>query len=198
MIGLLVGVAGATSGCSASLQRSISPRATILPAALPLGSTAVLSYPLGTEPDKQDASGRFVISRVWAGATPRFDVPGRTFAPGFLAHIPKSVNWVGIDLTIVNTGHSDLSPGHADGPGAAVLYLVVNGQYHFSGDLSELGFSVGIPGCPFPFSSALLSGTSTSGCVAIAVPSGLKVATVGFDLTVATGGAGNHVAQWRA
>ena len=135
---------------------------------------------------------------MWAGATPRFDVPGRTFAPGFLARIPKDVNWVGIDLSIVNTGHFDLSPGVADGPGAPVLYFVVNGQRAFSGDLSELGFSVGIPGCPFPFASTLLPGTSTSGCVAIRVPSALKVATVGFDLTAATGRAVNHVAQWCA
>jgi hypothetical protein len=83
-----------------------------------------------------------------------------------------------------------------------VLYFVVNGPGSALGTddstLLESGFEVGVQGCPFPFpplgQGSLRLNQSVSGCVALAVPVGTKVSTVGFEL--APVGAPAHVVQW--
>jgi len=112
--------------------------------------------------------------------------------------------WMGVDLTITNTGQTTIRPGVAGGPGAPTIYFVVNGRGAFLNEkaspdfLPTTGYEMGLSGCPFPFSpgSALAPGASVSGCVAIAVPVGVKVLTVGFDLQPTTGGPVQQVAQW--
>ena len=112
--------------------------------------------------------------------------------------------WMGIDLTITNTGQSTIGLGVAGGPGAPALYFVVNGRGALLNEearpdfLATTGYEMGLSGCPFPFPPAttLAPGTSFSGFVAIAVPVGVKVSTVGFDLQPATGGPVQQVAQW--
>jgi hypothetical protein len=91
-----------------------------------------------------------------------------------------------------------LAPGVSGGPGSPVLYFVVNGIGPFSDSPYplETGFVMGVPGCPFPFASVLKPGMTVSGCVALAVPVGVKVSTVGFDLQPTTGRPVEHVAQW--
>jgi hypothetical protein len=79
-----------------------------------------------------------------------------------------------------------------------VLYFVVNGIGPFSDSPYplETGLVMGVPGCPFPFASVLKPGMTVRGCVALAVPVGVKVSTVGFDLQPTTGRPVEHVAQW--
>lgn len=119
------------------------------------------------------------------------------------SHLPPGLKltWVGVDLAITNTGQQWIAPGGAGGTGAAVFYFVVNGHGPFRNDtptstLTQLALQVGVASCPFPLASLLNPGTTTSGCVALAVPVGVKVSTVGFDLQPVQGGPVQHVAQW--
>lgn len=188
--------------------QSTTTTTTTLPPALQLGQTAVLSldYPGGV------IGGQFTVHRVWVGATPEFHGQslwtGATFSQFLIqtlraAHLPptQQLEWVGIDLSIeTQRGFQLVSPG---GPGAPFLTFVVNGQGPVSGDtdtwlVTEAGFSVGVPGCPFPFESlAVASGASISGCVAVPVPAGTTVSTVGFNLAQ-PGEILGRVAQWQA
>lgn len=110
---------------------------------------------------------------------------------------------MGVDLSITNTGQSPIGLGGAGGQGAPVLYFVVNGRGPSlnetdSSDLLATGFEMGVPGCPFPFPPAgsLNPSASVRGCVALAMPVGVKVSTVGFDLQPAAGGPVQQIAQW--
>ena len=185
---------------------------TTLPVAVPMGATVTLSFTSGV-----GASGRFTIHRIWMNATPQLETSG--LAPGGMtfpqtvsqllqaSHLPprQELRWAGVDLTITNTGQTPIGTGTAGGQGAPVLFFVVNGRGPTlnnetgGADLSESGFATGVPGCPFPpFTPAgtLNPTASISGCVALAVPVGVKVSTVGFDLEAAGGGPVPQVAQW--
>ncbi len=75
-----------------------------------------MALSLAVVPDAAgQVSARFVVNRFWTGATP-------VFAPGvnpaqFLpqSRIPHNVTWVGIDLSIVNTGSMSILPGGGGG-----------------------------------------------------------------------------------
>ena len=113
----------------------------------------------------------------------------------------QQLMWVGIDLTMTNTGQSPIGLGETGGPGPPVIYFVATGSGISTNDISELsgsGFEMGVPGCPFPFpSTGLLNpGVSISGCVALAVPVGVEVSAVGFDLQLVSGRPDQQVAQW--
>ncbi len=78
--------------------------------------------------------------------------------------------------------------------------IVINGQVPliqtYSG-LAQLGFYAGLAGCPNPLPSGDIDAdASVSGCLAIPVPAGLNISSIGFDLSNESGGAGNDVALW--
>jgi hypothetical protein len=188
---------------------------TTLPPPLALGTTAALSYSLGAASDSTTVRGEFTIHRLWTNATPVYIgtgiVPvkqtlsqamdqllhGTHFSP------EQRLKWIGVDLTIQNTGSTlmGLVPG-GGGLGAPAFFFVINGHGGLSdnSDISALsgsGYEVGVSGCPFPFpsSQALSPGESVSGCVALAVPAGVKVSTVGFDIQP-VGLFPRNIAQW--
>ena len=186
---------------------------TTLPAPLALGTTTTLTYG-GVN---GVVSGQFTVDRVWMNATPEYNAPKNvptdvttlSEAVHYLllnSHLPlgQQLMWIGVDLAITNTGNGGVELGFASGPGADALYFVVNGSgpsLNATDDsgLLESGFEMGVPGFVFPFASlsgSLNPGQSISGCVALAVPVGVKVSTVGFDLQPAAGGPVQHVAQW--
>jgi hypothetical protein len=185
---------------------------TTLPSPLALGATTTLSFGGG----QQIVSGQFTVNRVWMSATPRY-VADDSASTGWatlsgavhylLAHadLPSDerLTWVGVDLAIAITGNAAIELGSESGPTEAALYFVVNGGGSASATddsvLLESGFVVGVAGCPFPFpppSESLNPGQSFSGCVALALPVGTKVSTVGLDVEPAAG-APLQVAQWR-
>lgn len=198
----------ATAPCS-----STTTTATTLPAAVPVGTSVALSYDEGMG---LAASAHFTISRIWMNATPQFDVsgtspPGTTFSSAVNrllqdSHLPpgQQLMWVGVDLTMSNTGQTPIGLGETSGPGPPVIYFVVNGSGISTdtdiADLSSSGFEMGVSGCPFPFPSMglLNPGVSVSGCVALAVPVGVEVSTVGFELQAVSGRPDQQVAQWSA
>lgn len=185
------------SGCSSS-ARLIPPSS---PTLLSLGTSRTLSVGAGA----QAVRGQFIVTRVWPVTTPQAEL-GLTI-PEALQRVsaPRKVIWEGIEVTVNISGQRSVELGTATGPGVPVLFFSVNGHDPWPKGggrslLTELAFAVGVPGCPYPFSNShgvLVPGSSVSGCVAIAVPAGRKVTTVGFDLTSATGGAAHHVAEWR-
>lgn len=186
---------------------------TPLPAALPLGMPDTVAYTVGSGNDAEYVSGRFVINRIWTDATPQLvdgiytvpPPPGWTLsqAVGALfrgAHLSpeQQVTWVGVDLALTNTGTVPIELGGQDGSGVIGLYFVVNGHSPLTGgaaSLTQSGFDVGVPTCqyPFPRGGGLNPGESVSGCVALAVPVGVKVSDVGFALTENLG-----TIQWAA
>ena len=107
----------------------------------------------------------------------------------------------GLELTMTNTGENPIGLGETGGPGPPVIYFVATGSGISTNDIAELsgsGFEMGVPGCPFPFPSTglLIPGVSISGCVALAVPVGVEVSAVGFDLQLVSGRPDQQVAQW--
>ena len=180
---------------------------TTLPQALALGTAAVLS---GGGPSGE-VGVRFTVNRVWTNATPLF-VPGGAIPPGTTLSqevhqiFPKPIplTWVGIDLTVTNTGQSGPELVSGTGPGAPYLDIVVHGH---GADLNELAssglpsmaFVVGVSGCPFPFVNFQVPPpcASASGCIAIPIPADATLSTAGFSLTFATGGSVPSVALWQ-
>ena len=144
-----------------------STTTTTLPTAVPMGTAVALSYSYG---DGEGASGSFTISRIWMNATPQFDAtgivpPGTTFSSALSrllqgSHLPpgQQLMWIGVDLTVTNTGQTSIGLGETGGPGPPAIYFVVNGRGPTladdtdSSDLSSAsGFEMGVPGCPSPF-----------------------------------------------
>jgi hypothetical protein len=183
---------------------------TTLPPPLALGTTTTLAYGSGDA----TVQGQFTISRVWTNATPQYENPGASPVDTTLSqavgrqlqasHLPPGLQltWVGVDITVKNTGNQWIGLG-ASGRSAPVLYFIVNGHGGLSdisdiADLRLLWFEVGVPGCPYPFPAGrvLSPGVSVQGCVALAVPVGVNVSTVGFDLQAVSGVSVEHVAQW--
>jgi hypothetical protein len=154
------------------------------------------------------------MHRVWLDATPRYadqgSAPSANSAQAVTtlleaAQLPANTQlaWVGVDLTIQNTGQSSIELGRAGGPGADSLWFVVNGRgpllnANRSADLLESGWEFGVLGCGLsvPAGATLDPGGSIGGCVALAVPVGTAVASVGLDLQPVTGGPVQQVAQW--
>lgn len=184
-----------------------------LPMAVPVGTTVALSYP-----GPNGESGHFTINRIWTNATPQYDsteiAPAGTtlssVVSGLLqgAHLPprQPLMWVGVDLTMTNTGNNGIWLGGASGPGPKALYFLVNGAgagipeaYPYTASLSSSGFEMGVHGCPFPFGSEgiLNPGETFSGCVALAVTAGTKVSQVGFNFAPIANPVAQQVAQWR-
>jgi hypothetical protein len=182
---------------------------TTLPAPLALGTPTELSW--------GSTGGEVAVNRVWMDAIPQHEtadsaLTGVTTLSGAVryllasAHLPldTKLTWVGVDLAITITEGEGIVLGSATGQGQTVLFFVVNGPGSASGTddsiLLESGFEVGVQGCPFPFpplgQGSLRRNQSVSGCVALAVPVGTKISTVGFEL--APVGAPVHVAQWSA
>ena len=187
---------------------------TTLPAPLPLGTAATLSYKFGNSEYPESAGIHIAVNRVWVGAAPELPTDGTEIQPqatlagavGQLlteAHLPptQKVTWIGVELSDTTYGNFPLGLLGGGGPGVPYLTIVVNGS--LGGSLaSELDVSfaeIGVAGCPFAWPRAFGStpSSSSSGCFALAVPSGVSVSSVGFDLTLTTGGAEQHVAQWR-
>jgi hypothetical protein len=173
-----------------------------LAAPLALGTSTELSYTEGVGPEAQVVSGRFTITRVWLNATP-VAAGSRTTLPELLKQNlhggPTSLSWVGIDLAVTYTSAMPAALISPTGPGQPYLTFVVNGHGPL---VNENAWSlltldaVTVSGCPYPFRNGLLTSGTSSGCVAIPVPSGVKVLTVGFDLQPTEGGPVQHVAQW--
>jgi hypothetical protein len=198
--------AGPTTHCGACASQD-GTTSTTLPSPLALGTTAALSYSQGTGSDVTTVSGQFIVTRVWTNATPQYvdrtNTPGETTLSQFI-----KLDWIGVELTIRNTGNHWFGLGMAQGSDAPALWFVVNGhgpsvqgtegiQETNNSDLAQLsGFDIGVPNCPFPFPPDLQlnPNDSVSGCVALAVPAGVKVVTIGFNLSP---GFAQHVAQWR-
>ena len=187
----------------------LSTTTTTLASPVALGTTVDLSYNFGGSV----TSGRFTVLRVWTGVSPQWvEQPPSNETPAQAVNRythGQNVQWIGVDLAITDTSSpqalSDgtIAPGVGGGPGAPVFYFVVNGHGPFTADdnpntagLLQAGFAMGVPGCPFPFTSLLHPNEKVNGCVALAVPAGVRVSTVGFDLQPAAGGPVQHVAQW--
>ena len=180
---------------------------TTLPKALALGTAAVLS---GGGP-AWEVGVRFTVNRAWTNATPQL-MPGGAIPAGTTLSqevhqiFPKPISliWVGVDLTVTNTGQRGPELVSGTGPGAPYLDVVVHGH---GSDLNELAssglpnmaFIVGVSGCPFPFAKFQIPapGASASGCVAIPVPADATVSAAGFTLSFATGGSVPSVALWQ-
>jgi hypothetical protein len=155
---------------------------------------------------------RIQVHRVWVGATPVLPTDGPEIqlhatlagAVGQLlsrAQLPptQQVTWLGVDLSETTLGNSPFGLLGAGGPGAPYLTIVVNGSR--TGLASSLAVSfaeIGVAGCPFawPKTFGSVPSSSSSGCFALAVPAGVTVSSVGFDLTLTTGGAEQKVARW--
>lgn len=192
-----------------------TPPTTTLPAPLALGTTTSLSYRWGTGPGEV-VSGQLTVSRVWLNPTPvvsdaALEALGKT-VPQLVGHLLQDarlppgqpVMWVGVEFAVQNTGRQQwIAFGGAGGPGAAVLYLVVNGRGAGitgtkSPDFLGTGYEFGVPDCPSPWSAGVLNPEASAiGCIALAVPQGVKVSTVGFNLEAVSGAAVPDVAQWR-
>jgi len=188
-----------TAPCTTTTTTTTTP-----PAPLALGSVATLS---DQSPDRTVASQVTVsISRIWTGVSP---VPG---PPGFdlaqaLRYVgaPASYRWVGVGLTMVNTGPQVIQFVSAPGPAAQTLTIVVDGHRGGAGVresslLPQIGFDMGVAGCAYPFAGGgtLAPGVRATGCLAVPVPTGVDVSSLGFDLTGASGGAPHHAAVWQA
>jgi hypothetical protein len=174
---------------------------TTLPAPLALGSQARLTVPSNPGSSQVTVS----ISRTWIGVNPTFD-PG---PPGGLAHALKFVNapaklqWIGIAFAMVNTGPQEIGM-ISNGRYQPYLVLVVSGQgpgitsQEIDG-IAQLGFYAGVAGCPFPFANNTADlgvGADVVGCLAVPVPVGLSVSSIGFDLSSESGESPNAIALW--
>jgi hypothetical protein len=145
--------------------------------------------------------------RIWTNATPQLE-SANTGHPNWslgdamsqilsISGLPPNENvaWVGVALTLTNNGQQPIALGssYRDTPSL---------DFESSGIPSALeitGFSVGIPGCTFPFPASLNGqlnvGQTLSGCVALAVPVDTTISTVGFNFEGSEMGR-PHVAQW--
>jgi hypothetical protein len=189
----------ATAPCSPTTTTS-----TTLPPLLQLGTSATLSNPEAPEP----ASVQITVNRIWTGAVP-VAYAGSFTLDQVLKHVdaPAKVEWIGVSLSMVNTGQIYIGFVGASGPGANSLFIMVNGygpQLGSAADtlgFADVGFYVGVQGCPnesLAGGGSIPSGQSASGCLAIPVPAGLAVSSVGFGLTAAIGNPEYHVAQWQS
>ena len=131
--------------------------------------------------------------------------PGFDLAQGLRAvHAPERFQWLGVELTLANTGQQGIELVSASGPGAITLSIVVDGQRLGQGiqestSLPQIGFEMGVADCSYPLANggSIAAGYRGTGCLAVPVPEGLDVSSLGFDLTNATGGAAHYVALWR-
>jgi hypothetical protein len=182
---------------------STTTTSTTLPAPMALGSVATLTDPFPTPADRSQIT--VSVSRIWMGVIPTPGTPGFDLAHALrFVNAPASFQWVGVKLTMANTGQQVIGLVSASGPGAATLSIVVNGQRLGQGNqetssLPQIGFEMGVAGCAYPFAGGAPSapGSRGSGCLAVPIPEGLNVTSLGFDLTNATGGAAHYVALWR-
>ncbi len=234
VVGLLVLVIGATSGCSTTVHPSTAAlpvcssdpghyvgtggaetyttatapcaptttTSTTIPAPMALGASATLTDASIPDEVRQIT---ITISRIWTGVAPVSEAPGFDLGQALrFTHAPATVQWIGVDVAMANTGQEGIAFASASGPGAATLSVVVNGQgpgegFQMSSILPQIGFAMGVADCPYAFTDGLglAAGSQASGCLAIPVPEGIDVASLGFDLAMASGGAAHHVAQWR-
>jgi hypothetical protein len=183
------------------------------PPPLPVGTTATLS-------DGSDVvSDAFTVHCIWTNVTPALEAGGPfplgTTLPGLLRslftplHLPTDADlaWVGLDFTVTNNGQTPIEGATATGPGVPVLTFIINdygatANQGTDSDFLITGFAVGLPDCPFPagfgIQGFLGSGHTWSGCVALAVPAGVTVTSVGFVLGPHLGTPAWKVAQWNA
>ena len=166
-----------------------------------LGTSASLTVPSSPGPSRVTIS----VSRIWTGATPIFD-PG---PPGGLAHAlqfvhaPTRLEWLGVSFSIVNAGPQDVGV-ISNGRYQPYLQLVVSGKgtrttIQADDGVAQLGFYASVAGCPNPFPAvmdALAVGATVDGCLAVPVPYGSDISTIGFVLGNESGGFPTSVALW--
>ena len=155
---------------------------------MPVGTATTIGY------EDEGVAAQITLHRIWTDATPQFQPantgnPPLTFGEAMsrilsLSDLPpnEKLTWLGVDLTLVNDGQESILLGSSDRD-TPTLNFGINGA---NSNLAITGFSMGTPGCPFPFSASIQGevapGQSVSGCVALAVPAGSPVSTVGFVL----------------
>jgi hypothetical protein len=208
---------------SSAAARSTLPPATFstttAPPPQPPPLPQPLPLPVGTTATLGDGSGAvsvtFTIHRMWTNAAPEYDgngPPGTTLSDALRSlftplHLPTDTDlaWVGLDFTVTNNGQTPIEGATATGPGVPVLTFIINdygatANQGMASDFTVTGFAVGVPGCPFPASFGIQgflgSGHTWSGCVALAVPAGVTVTSVGFVLGPYLGTPSWKVAQW--
>jgi hypothetical protein len=191
---------GADATFSSTTTAPCTPTTTTstpLPAPTALGASTILAE--GTPPDV--ASSQITISRIWSGVTPEVGNPGFDLSSELrFLRAPTRLEWIGIDIVMANIGQKQIEFASPTGSGIPYLSIVVNGHDPGFGSsvFPQLGFAMGVAGCPYPFPTSrqgLAPGVKVGGCLAIPVPAGLRVSTVGFDLSY-PGGVIRNVAQW--
>ena len=172
-----------------------------LPAPVAPGARAQLEVP--STPGAAQVT--ITVSRIWTGVTPTFT----TGPPGGLAHAlqfvhaPADLQWIGLAVTMTNTGPQEISM-ISNGRYQPYLGLVVRGPgtsptTKTYPDLAQLGFYAGVTGCPplFPGGEINLAPGSTAvGCLAVPIPSGTTLASIGFSLGNEGVGNATSVALW--
>jgi hypothetical protein len=115
---------------------------TTLPAPLPLGTAAPLSYNFGSAEDPQVASIQVAVNRVWSDATPILPPtgyegdPATTLAGAVALLLQKSglppnlpIKWYGLEIEATTAADSlPIGLWGVGGPGAPYLTVVVNGR----------------------------------------------------------------------
>jgi len=182
-----------TSPTYGELWRGISEApGTFVGEVVPLGATATLV-------DDRDGLGQTITASV----TRYFDVPGPTGLSRPFGDTPSTLpepewKWVAVQLSITNQGPDAL--GEPDGymPNVDVF---VNG--HLYQDLVGVSGQYAAGGCQLIAFPPLAPHASASGCVALQVPAGSHVESIGLGLYAAGAGVSpaaltGALATWRS
>lgn len=159
------------------------------------------------------ASVQITMNRAWTGATPVLVTNGAEGQPSSTlneatahllgnANLPQSqtITWIGVEMSVATSGASPIAL-MGGGPYAPSLSIVINGTTSDTraSALALSAFEVGVTDCPFVWQPqfGLPPSSSSTGCFALAVPTGSTVSVIGFDLSTARGYPGlDHIAQW--
>ena len=205
------GTTGAPDSTVAPTTSSIAPSTT-----LALTPPVRIETPQDLAPTRWSVGARITVSQVLTDVTPILvpNSPGYNTCPADdeLAGMAAGQKWIGIGLTITNTGPGTFLPYYERHAALPVWALngstswadvppepevpscgALNGHLAYAG---KRGLWVGVAGCPVPAIQGLSPGATTSGCVAITVPQDLQVTSIGVAMPVDPVYPGTTFVQW--